>query len=79
MVTEEKTERFVRSASEEEWAEFSELADRIERINRRIDHVRNRLAHGVRVTDAERAQSLNDRIELDSLLDRAEYFMAKFG
>ena len=79
MVTEEKAERFARSPTEEEWAEFLELADRIKRINRRIDHVRNRLAHGVTVTDAERAESLNDRIELDSLLDRAERFMAKYG
>ena len=79
MVTEEKVERFARTPTEEEWAGFEALVDRINEVKRRIDHVRNRLAHGLNVTDEERSAYLDDRIELQDLLVEAEQFMVKFG
>ena len=79
MVTEERSAKTTRTPTDSELEEFVELADRIKSLKNRIDHVRNRLAHGVTVTESERAQSLNDRIELERLLVEAEGFMARFG
>ena len=79
MVVEEQTERFIRTPTEDEWAEFERLVDRINEDNKRINHVRNRLAHGIAVSDSERSAYLKDRIALQELLVPAEHFMAKFG
>ena len=79
MVTEERSTYPFRRPSDTELDEFTELVDRIKKLKDRIDSVRNRLAHGVTLTAAERSQSLDDRIELQRLLVQAENFMAKFG
>ena len=79
MVTEERSAKTTRNPTDSELEEFVELADRIKSLKNRIDHVRNRLAHGVRVTESERSALLNDRIELERLLVKAEGFMARFG
>ena len=79
MVTEERSTYAFRRPSDTELDEFIELADRIKKLKDRIDSVRNRLAHGVTLTAAERSQSLDDRIEFQRLLVQAENFMAKFG
>jgi len=79
VVTEEPPAYAARRPSDTELDEFTELVDRIKELKDRIDSVRNRLAHGVTLTAAERSKSLDDRIELERLLVKAEYFMAKFG
>ena len=79
MVTEERSAKTTRTPTDSELEEFVELVDRIKKLKDRIDSVRNRLAHGVAITEEERSQSLNDRIELQRLLVQGEYFMARFG
>ena len=79
MVTEERPANAFRRPSDTELDEFIELVDQIKELKDRIDSVRNRLAHGVAITEEERSQSLNDRIELQRLLVQGEYFMARFG
>ena len=79
MVTEERSSPPIRMPTDSELDDFSELAARIKTLNTEIDKVRDRLAYRLPVTDDERAKMLSKEIELERLLVKANYFIAKFG
>ncbi len=79
MVIEERSSPPLRTPTDSEIDEFAELAARIKKLNTEIDMVRDRLAYRLPVTDDERVEMLSKEIELERLLVKANYFIAKFG
>ncbi len=79
MVTEERSSPPIRTPTDSEIDDFSDLAARIKKLNTEIDRVRDRLAYRLPVADDERLEMLRNEIELERLLVKANYFIAKFG